>query len=115
MERQRELVKQLNDVEKNYTTTANKLNTALNTFNKIKIDDSATREEFEASRKQALATAEGFRQALNAKIAFTRGVNAGLEVGSKDYINNVKLITALEAEGKNLDKAINEIKKTKYT
>jgi hypothetical protein len=27
----------------------------------------------------------------------------------------VKLIAALEAEGKNLDKAINEIKNTKYT
>lgn len=115
VQRQKQLIKELNDVEKNYTTTANKLNTALNTFNKIKIDDSATREEFEASRKQALATAEGFRQALNAKIAFTRGVNAGLQEGSKDYINNVKIIAALEAEGKNLDKAINEIKSTKYT
>ena len=72
MERQRNLRERLNEVEKNYINTANKLNAALNTFNGIKIDDSATREEFEASRKQALATAEGFRQALNAKLAFTR-------------------------------------------
>lgn len=72
MERQRNLIKQNNEVSKQYTDTANKLNSTLNTFNKIKVDDSATREEFEASRKQALATAEGFRQALNAKLAFTR-------------------------------------------
>lgn len=72
LERQRSLIKQNNEVSKQYTDTANKLNSTLNTFNKIKVDDSATREEFEASRKQALATAEGFRQALNAKLAFTR-------------------------------------------
>ena len=72
LERQRSLIKQNNEVSKQYTDTANKLNSILNTFNKIKVDDSATREEFEASRKQALATAEGFRQALNAKLAFTR-------------------------------------------
>lgn len=72
MERQRNLIKQNNEISKQYTDTANKLNSTLNTFNKIKVDDSATREEFEASRKQALATAEGFRQALNAKLAFTR-------------------------------------------
>ena len=72
MERQRNLIKQNNEISKQYTDTANKLHSTLNTFNKIKVDDSATREEFEASRKQALATAEGFRQALNAKLAFTR-------------------------------------------
>ena len=72
LERQRNLIKQNNEVSKQYTDTANKLNSTLNTFNKIKVDDSATREEFEASRKQALATAEGFRKALNAKLAFTR-------------------------------------------
>ena len=76
LERQRNLIKQNNEISKQYTDTANKLNSTLNTFNKIKVDDSATREEFEASRKQALATAEGFRQALNAKLAFKRGINA---------------------------------------
>jgi|GEM_PF-1545359 len=72
MERQKNLVKQSTEVNKKYVDTAQKLNTALNTFNSIKVDDSATREEFEASRRQALATAEGFRQALKAKLAFTR-------------------------------------------
>lgn len=72
LERQRNFIKQNNEISKQYTDTANKLNSTLNTFNKIKVDDSATREEFEASRKQALATAEGFRQALKAKLAFTR-------------------------------------------
>ena len=115
MERQRNLIKQNNEVSKQYTDTANKLNSALNTFNKIKVDDSATREEFEASRKQALATAEGFRQALNAKLAFTRWMNAWLNKWSKDYAENVKLIASLEAEGRNLDKAISEIRKAKYT
>lgn len=115
LERQRNLIKQNNEVSKQYTDTANKLNYALNTFNKIKVDDSATREEFEASRKQALATAEGFRQALNAKLAFTRWINAGLDKWSKDYAENIKLIASLESEGRNLDKAISEIRKAKYT
>ena len=115
LERQRSLIKQNNEVSKQYTDTANKLNSILNTFNKIKVDDSATREEFEASRKQALATAEGFRQALNAKLAFTRWINAGLDKWSKDYAENIKLIASLETEGRNLDKAISEIRKAKYT
>lgn len=115
MERQRNLIQKNTEVNKQYTEVAKKLNSALNTFNGIKIDDSATRDEFEASRRQALSTAEAFRQALNAKIAFTKGVNAGLKEWSEDFIHNVKLIAALEAEGKNLDKAINEIKNTKYT
>lgn len=115
LERQRSLIKQNNEVSKQYTDTANKLNSTLNTFNKIKVDDSATREEFEASRKQALATAEGFRQALNAKLAFTRWINAGLDKWSKDYAENIKLIASLETEGRNLDKAISEIRKAKYT
>lgn len=115
LERQRNLIKQNNEISKQYTDTANKLNSTLNTFNKIKVDDSATREEFEASRKQALATAEGFRQALNAKLAFTRWINAGLDKWSKDYAENIKLIASLESEGRNLDKAISEIRKAKYT
>ena len=115
LERQRNLIKQNNEVSKQYTDTANKLNSTLNTFNKIKVDDSATREEFEASRKQALATAEGFRQALNAKLAFTRWINAGLDKWSKDYAENIKLIASLETEGRNLDKAISEIRKAKHT
>ena len=115
LERQRNFIKQNNEISKQYTDTANKLNSTLNTFNKIKVDDSATREEFEASRKQALATAEGFRQALKAKLAFTRWVNAWLDKWSKDYANNAKLIAALEAEGKNLDQAIEWIKNARYT
>ena len=115
MERQKNLVKQSTEVNKKYVDTAQKLNTALNTFNSIKVDDSATREEFEASRKQALATAEGFRQALKAKLAFTRWVSAWLDKWSKDYADNAKLIAALEAEGKNLDQAIEWIKNSKYT
>ena len=79
MERQRNLVQKNTEVNKQYTEVAKKLNSALNTFNGIKIDDSVTRDEFEASRRQALSTAEAFRQALNAKIAFTKGVNAGLK------------------------------------
>ena len=44
MERQKNLVKQSTEVNKKYVDTAQKLNTALNTFNSIKVDDSATRD-----------------------------------------------------------------------
>jgi hypothetical protein len=69
MERQRNLAKEVNKVNQDYENTLNKANSALNTFNKIKVDDSATREEFEASRKKALQTVEAFREVLKAKIA----------------------------------------------
>lgn len=55
--------KKVTDSQKNY-------NTQLQTFNWIKIDDSRTRSEFEASKKAALNTAKAFEIALNAKIAY---------------------------------------------
>lgn len=45
-------------------------NIQLQNFNWIKIDDSKTRSEFEASKKSALTTAKAFETALNAKIAY---------------------------------------------
>lgn len=45
-------------------------NIQLQNFNWIKIDDSKTRSEFEASKKSALTTAKAFETALSAKIAY---------------------------------------------
>ena len=69
MERQGNLAKEVNKVNQDYEKTLNKAKSALKTFKKIKVDERATREEFEAARKKAIQTVEAFREVLKAKIA----------------------------------------------
>lgn len=115
MERQRNLAKEVNKVNQDYENTLNKANSALNTFNKIKVDDSATREEFEASRKKALQTVEAFREVLKAKIAIWGSVNATLDKNSEDYKHNLKEIASAKEALKEVEKSIENIRKAKYT
>lgn len=115
MERQGNLAKEVNKVNQDYEKTLNKANSALNTFNKIKVDDSATREEFEASRKKALQTVEAFREVLKAKIAIWGSVNATLDKNSEDYKHNLKEIASAKEALKEVEKSIENIRKAKYT
>lgn len=66
-------LKNIDKINEKVTSSQKKYNTQLENFNWIKIDDSWTRSEFEASKKSALAAAKAFETALNAKIAYLTG------------------------------------------
>lgn len=115
IQKQKNLQEEINAINRKYDETLSKTNAALEKFSKISIDDSATREEFEASRQQALATVEAFREVLKAKIALGTSVNAWLDQTSKEYKQNMKEIQSAQQSLKEIESIITNINNTKYT
>ena len=114
-EEQNRKQQQLNAVNQEYVNTLDAANKALNSFDKIKIDDSTTRAEFDASKQAALAAADSFRAALQAKIAYTKGQMVGLPMVSQEYVKLSKDLAGLTAQAINAESVINRIKNAQYT
>ena len=114
-EEQNRKQQQLNAVNQEYVNTLDAANKALNSFDKIKIDDSTTRAEFDASKQAALAAADSFRAALQAKIAYTKGQMVGLPMVSQEYVKLSKDLAGLTTQAINAESVINRIKNAQYT
>ena len=114
-EEQRRKQEQLNTVNQEYEKSLIAANKAFDNLKKVDFDDSATREEFEASRQAALAAADGYTAALNAKIAYTKGQMVGLPMVSQEYVKLSRELSSLTTEAINAQNLINKIRNAQYT
>lgn len=87
----------------------------LKEFNSIKVDDSATRAEFEASRKRALELAASYETTLRAKIALMSSDINSSEMVSVASINKRNQLNAHLKAYMELKKEVNSINKSVYT
>ena len=104
------------------TTATNDLRTAwqaltdwLKEFNSIKVNDSATRAEFEASRQKALELAASYETVLRSKIALMSSDINSSEMVSVASINKRNELNAHLKTYMELKKEINSINKSVYT
>lgn len=103
------------EVSDNLKSAILEMKSWLEDFNKTKVDDSANRAEFEASKSAALQAADAYKIALLAKIEYTKGEMQAMPMVTKEYVNMQKSLQAYAKWYMNLQKRINEVKNTKYS
>lgn len=87
LDKQGQAIKKNQELTNNLKVATSDMKKALEDFNKVKVDDSATRAEFNASKTAALQAAEAYKVALAEKLNYFYGEQ--WKFWSKDHIKSV--------------------------